>query len=82
MQATGVIGAETLFLGKDLLPWLMFAIGSALVVANLAAWLRPPRIDPADPTSPRREPAPLSRVGPLMVLGLLVAVWALASLIR
>lgn len=73
---------EQFFLGDDLLPSLMLAVGAALVVANLAAWLRPPRTDPEDPTSPRREPAPLGRVAPLVVLGLVVSVWALASLVR
>ena len=76
-----MISAEQLFLGKDLLAWLMLAIGGALVVANVAALVRPPRVDPRDPSSPRREAAPLSRVAPLVVLGLVVGGWALASLI-
>ena len=76
-----MLAEESLFLGKDLLPWLMFAIGSALVVANIAAVVRPPRVDPADASSPRRSPAPLKRVVPFVLLGLFVAVWALASLV-
>ncbi|MFN8051432.1 MAG: hypothetical protein U0Q22_08355 [Acidimicrobiales bacterium] len=76
-----MIAAEQLFLGKDLLPWLLFAIGSALVVANIAAVVHPPRVDRDDPTSPRRPAPPLSRVAPWVFLGLLVAGWALASLL-
>jgi len=77
-----MILAEQLFLGNDLLAWLMLAIGGALAVANVAAVVRPPREDPSDPSSPRREPAPVGRAAPLVVLGLLVAGWALASLVK
>ena len=76
-----MISAEQLFLGKDLLPWLLLAIGAALVVANIAAVVHPPRVDRDDPSSPRRPPAPLSRVAPWVILGLVVSVWALASLV-
>lgn len=76
-----MILAEQLFLGNDLLAWLMLAFGAALAVANVAAVVRPPREDPADPTSPRREPAPLGRAAPLVLLGLFVGGWALASLL-
>jgi hypothetical protein len=74
--------AEQLFLGKDLLPWLLFAIGAAMVVANVAAVVRPPRLDRDDPTSPRREPPPIGRVVPWIVVGLVVSGWALASLLN
>lgn len=77
-----MIVAEQLFLGDDLLAWLMLAIGGALAAANVAAVVRPPREDPSDPRSPRREPAPLNRAAPLAVLGFVVAVWAVVSLVR
>lgn len=73
--------AETLFLGEDLLPWLLLAFGAALVVANIAAVVRPPRLDRDDPTSPRREPAPIGRVAPWIAIGLVVSVWAAATLL-
>ncbi|HNI35366.1 MAG TPA: hypothetical protein PLV93_08190 [Microthrixaceae bacterium] len=73
--------AETLFLGDDLLPWLLLAVGAALAVANIAAVVRPPREDPSDPNSPRREPASISRAIPLVLLGVAVSVWALVTLI-
>ena len=77
-----MISAEQLFLGDDLLAWLMLAFGAALAVANVAAVVRPPREDPADPSSPRREPTPLNRALPLIALGVLVGAWALASLLK
>lgn len=73
--------AETLFLGEDLLPWLLLAFGAALVVANVAAVVRPPRVERDDPTSPRREPAPLGRVMPWVAIGLVVSIWAIATLV-
>jgi hypothetical protein len=75
------MNGEVLFLGDDLLPWLLLAVGAALVVANVAAVLRPPRVEPGNPLSPRREPPPMSRVVPLILLGLVVAIWAAASLL-
>lgn len=74
--------AEQLFLGKDLLPWLLLAIGGALTAANIAAVVRPPREDPKDPNSPRRDPISWTRAAPFALLGLVVSVWAIASLVR
>ncbi|MCO5311747.1 MAG: hypothetical protein M9952_02270 [Microthrixaceae bacterium] len=71
----------TLFLGDDLIPWLMLAVGAALAVANVAAYVRPPLVDPKDPDSPRRPPAPLARVVPFAVVGVVLALWALATLL-
>ena len=33
---------ETVFLGDDLLAWLVLALGGALLVGNVAAIVRPP----------------------------------------
>lgn len=82
MPDTPMISAEQLLLGDDLLPWLLLAVGAALAVANIAAVVRPPREEPGDPDSPRREPAPLSRAIPFVALGVLVAAWAIASLLK
>jgi hypothetical protein len=81
LRRNPMIADEPLFLGKDLLPWLLLAFGAAMVVANIAAMVRPPRIDRDDPLSARREPPPLSRVAPWILLGTLVAVWAAATLL-
>ena len=77
-----MFGAETLFLGEDLLPWLLLAFGAALVVANVAAVLRPPLIDPRSQDSGRREPPPLGKVAVPIVVGLLISIWAIATLVR
>ena len=68
--------AETLFLGEDLLPLLVLALGGALAVGNVFALVRPPR--QARPGELTR--APVGRSVVMLVLGLVAAVWALASL--
>ena len=67
------------FLGKDLLPYLVLAMGGALVVGNVAAIVRPPA------ESARKEGdldrAPVARSIVMAVVGLVAALWALASLL-
>ncbi|MDW3220348.1 MAG: hypothetical protein R8F63_17200 [Acidimicrobiales bacterium] len=67
-----------MFLGEDLLPWLVLAIGGAMAAGNLAALVRPPdeRRDDAD-----LERAPMARSIVFIVVGVVAAIWALASLI-
>jgi hypothetical protein len=79
-----VLGAEsdgTLFLGEDLLVYLVLAFGGALFVGNVAALLRPPT--PRDGVDGDGEPvrAPVARSLVMAGLGLLGALWALASLV-
>lgn len=76
-----ILADEVLFLGDDLIPWLMLAVGAALAVANIAAYVKPPLVDPKNPNSERRPPAPLSRVVPFVVLGAVLAAWAIATLL-
>ena len=74
-----MIAAETgLFLGKDLLAWLVLAIGGALAVGTILAIVRPPP-ETKDGDLAR---APLRRSVTMAVVGLVAAVWALASLVR
>lgn len=66
-----------MFLGDDLLVWLTLALGGALFVGNALALVRPPE---------RRregdlERAPVGRTVLQLVIGLVAAVWALASLL-
>ena len=81
----GVFGAEsdgTLFLGEDLLVYLVLAFGGALFVGNVAALVRPPAVRAAgegEGDEPLRAPVARSLV--MAGLGLLGAVWALASLL-
>lgn len=67
-----------MFLGKDLIVWLLLALGGALFVGNLMAVVRPP-------TVPRKEgelaQAPRARSLTMAGIGFVVAVAALAALV-
>lgn len=65
-----------MFLGEDLLPLLVLAIGGAMVVGNGLALVRPrQRREEGD-----LERAPAGRSLVMVGIGLVAAVWALASL--
>lgn len=66
------------FLGQDLLPYLVLAMGGALVVGNVAAIVRPPQQARKEDDLER---APIARSLIMAGLGLIAAVWALASLL-
>lgn len=68
-----------MFLGEDLLGWLVLAFGAAMCVGNVLAVLRPPakRREATD-----LERAPIGRSITMAVVGGLAALWALASLVR
>lgn len=66
------------FLGEDLLAWLLLAFGGALAVGNLLAVIRPPERQ-LDDTNLQRAPVARSLV--FAGVGLVAAIWALASLI-
>lgn len=65
-----------MFLGEDLLPLLVLALGGAMAVGNGLALLRPP----AAPKEGELARAPAARSVVMIVIGLLAAVWALGSL--
>jgi hypothetical protein len=73
---TAVVSA-VMFLGEDLLAYLVLALGGALAVGNVLAVVRPP-------AKPREEgdlaQAPVARSLAMAALGALAAFWALASL--
>ena len=69
--------ASQLLLGDKLLPWLVLALGGALVVGNGLALLRPP----AQPRKGELVRAPLGRSLVMIAIGMLAAVWAFASLV-
>lgn len=69
---------EGVFLGEDLLAWLLLAFGGALFVGNLMAVVRPPERQ-LDDTNLERAPVARSLV--FAGLGLVAAIWALASLV-
>lgn len=79
-----------MFLGEDLLPWMVLAFGAALAVGNLLALLRPPP-PPRDgapdesageDAAVRLERPPLARSLVMIGIGLVAALWAGVSLLR
>jgi hypothetical protein len=68
---------ETLFLGDNLLPLLVLALGGALLVGNVMALVKPP--SQAKEGELRRAPTGRSLL--MALIGLVAAVWALGSLV-
>ena len=66
-----------MFLGEDLLPLLVLALGAAMAVGSALALFRP-RPEVAEGELAR---APVGRSAVMIALGTLAAVWALASLL-
>ena len=66
-----------MFLGEDLLAYLVLAVGGALLVGNVLAVVRPPE----EVAEGDLERAPVARSLTMAVVGGLAALWALASLI-
>ena len=74
-------GNNDLFGGTDLLRLLVAAFGGALVVGNVLARIRPPsRVATGDDNSPPAKP-PLARSITMIAIGMVVVIWALATLI-
>ncbi|HSM66965.1 MAG TPA: hypothetical protein VK860_11715 [Ilumatobacteraceae bacterium] len=67
-----------MFLGEDLLAWLTLAFGGALFVGNLLAIVKPPSRQLDDSNLER---APVVRSAIYSGVGLVAAIWALASLV-
>ena len=66
-----------MFLGEDLLAWLVLAIGGAMAVGSILAVVRPPeQVKEGD-----LEAAPVGRSIAFAVVGGIGALWALASLV-
>lgn len=71
--------SPSLFLGEDLLAYLVLAFGGALVVGNLAAIFRPPAKD--DRPDGDLDRAPVARSLVMAAVGLVAFAWALISLL-
>lgn len=67
-----------MFLGEDLLAYLVLALGAALAVGNLLALVRPPPRPRNDGDLAR---APVARSVAMAAVGVLAALWATASLL-
>jgi hypothetical protein len=65
------------FLGEDLLAYLVLALGAAMAAGSLMALVRPP----ASPKEGELSRAPLARSVVMIVVGTVAALWALASLV-
>lgn len=70
--------AVGVFLGDDLLPFLVLAFGGALFAGNLLAVVKPPQrqLDEG-----HLERAPVARSLGFALIGLIAAIWAIASLV-
>ena len=66
-----------MFLGENLLEWLLLAFGSAMCIGNLAALFNPPKKQ----NEQHLKKAPFGRSFIYIIVGLVVAVWSLAGLI-
>ena len=64
-----------MFLGEDLVPYLLLALGGALLVGNVLALIRPP-------AKRELDRAPVARSVVMALIGAVAATWALASLVR
>ena len=67
-----------MFLGKDLIVWLLLALGGALFAGNLLAVIRPPIAPKQDGDLTH---APRARSLTMAAIGLVVALAALAALV-
>jgi len=65
------------FLGEDLLAWLVLAVGAAMAVGNGLALVRPPEQRRNDDDLER---APVVRAIVYIVIGVVAAIWGLATL--
>ena len=67
-----------MFLGKDLIVWLLLALGGALFVGNVMAVVRPPNTARTDGDL---EQAPRIRSLTMAAIGFVVSVAAVAALV-
>ena len=67
-----------MFLGEDLLAWLVLAFGGAMAVGNVLALVRPPQNRRG---STEAMKPPVVRTVTFALIGAVAAVWALASLV-
>lgn len=65
-------GTADLLLGDDFFPWIVLALGAAMVVGNVLALVRPPA---------EGGRAPVGRAVAMIVIGVVAAIWGAASLL-
>jgi hypothetical protein len=69
---------DGMFLGEDLLAWLVLALGGALFAGNVLAIVRPPE---QQREATDLERAPVVRSVVMAAVGLVAAIWAIGSLV-
>jgi len=71
-----------MFLGKDLLAYLVLALGGAMCVGNVLAIVRPPSTTKKPKhASEDLDRAPIARTITMAIVGGVAAAWALVSLL-
>jgi hypothetical protein len=65
------------FLGEDLLPLLVLALGAAMAVGSALALVRPRQQTPEG----ELDRPPVGRSAVMIAVGTLAAIWAVASLV-
>lgn len=77
-----------MFLGDNLIVYLVLALGGALAVGNVAAIVKPPKkndrptVKDEESESTDLDKAPIARSLVMAVIGATAAVWAIASLVK
>jgi hypothetical protein len=77
-----------MFLGDNIIVYLVLALGGALAVGNIAALVRPPDKEKKSDSKKDNEDnndlskAPVLRSLIMAVIGATAAVWAMASLVK
>lgn len=66
-----------MFLGENLLAYLVLALGGALAVGNILAVVKPPEKAKSDTDL---QKAPIARSVAMALVGTVAAIWAIASL--
>ncbi|MEJ6512998.1 MAG: hypothetical protein QNL84_00620 [Acidimicrobiia bacterium] len=71
-----------MFLGQDLLAYLVLALGGAMCVGNVLAIVRPPSATKKPKhASDDLDRAPITRTVTMAIIGGVAAAWALVSLL-
>lgn len=77
-----------MFLGDNIIVYLVLALGGALAVGNVAAIVKPPQknntptVKDDESESTDLDKAPVARSLIMAIIGATAAVWAIASLVK
>ncbi len=77
MARVNVSNLGDMFLGENLLAYLVLALGGALAVGNILAIVKPPEKAKSENDL---QKAPIGRSVVMALVGVVAAIWAIASL--